>query len=93
MEGSELNFNRNGKIKKSDLLLNEDAEIFDSMPSGLVNYNELKKELLKEYNIKIDWTDEEKIKYTNVYYCSSENRGCSPLYLTDDIYLTIREEQ
>lgn len=85
-----LNFNDFGKVSKEEILKNN-LEYMENK-NGLVTYTELKKEIKKEYGININWSVEEREKYCHVWLCSKNNRGCSPLYLTDEVYLELRSD-
>lgn len=74
--------NKFGRYKKSDVIAEfcDDDEIFIDNKEGLYTYRQLKDELDNTFNIKINWTEKEKLDNVDYFFCSKEIRGCIALY-------------
>lgn len=84
-----LNFNNFGKvrieeIRKMDLPYLQEKD-------GWLTYSELKEQLYQKYGCRIHWNYEERVKYSSMWLCSKLNRGCSPLYLIDEVYVLLKK--
>ena len=87
----DLKFNAFGKVKMEQIK-EMDLPYVDEK-DGLVTYSELKEQLYQKYGYRIHWNYEERVKYCEIWLCSKLNRGCSPLYITDSVYIDLRNAE
>lgn len=85
----DLKFNSFGKVKIEQILENDLT--YTDEKDGFVTYTELKDQLYQKYGLRIHWNYEERVKYCDIWLCSKLNRGCSPLYLTDMVYVMLKK--
>ncbi|MBC9722014.1 MAG: hypothetical protein H9W82_12135 [Lactobacillus sp.] len=86
----DLKFNKFGKVKMDQIRELDLVYVDETEKEGFVTYSELKNELYQKYGLRIHWNYDERVKYCDVWYCSKLNRGCSPLYITDAVYVALR---
>ena len=84
----DLKFNSFGKVRIEQIREMDLAYVDEK--DGLVTYSELKEQLYQKYGLRIHWNYEERVKYCEIWLCSKLNRGCSPLYITDEVYIALR---
>ena len=87
----DLKFNTFGKVKMEQIK-EMDLPYVDEK-DGLVTYSELKEQLYQKYGYRIHWNYEERVKYCEIWLCSKLNRGCSHLYITDSVYIDLRNAE
>lgn len=87
----DLKFNNFGKVKFEQI--KELDLAYTDEKDDLVTYSELKDELYERFGLRINWNYEERASYALMWLCSKLNRGCSPLYITDDVYVKLKRAQ
>lgn len=84
-------FNSYGKVKRE--VIERFGIPYLTEKGELLTYSELKKKLWEEFRVKVDWDYEQRIKTSGIWLCSQKNRGCSPLYILEEVYIKLRDNQ